>query len=175
MLNRGHVEAIGGQNAIGGGACLRFTVEVEAVELLAVEMRQPGGEAVARLGLELDLDGPVFAGPEGLDLGLAFADEAQRHRLHPPGRAAARQFAPQHRRQGEADQIIEGAAGEIGVDQLAVDLARVAEGVEHGVARHLVEHDPLDVDVLQRATVFKHLADMPGDRFAFAVGVGGEK
>ena len=85
MLDRGHVEAIGGQNAIGGGARLRFAVEVEAVELLAVEMRQPGGEAVARLGLELDLDGPVFAGAEDLDLGLALADQAQGHRLHPPG------------------------------------------------------------------------------------------
>ena len=71
--------------------------------------------AVASSGL----DGPVFVGAEGLDLGLAVAHEAQRHRLHAAGRAGARQLAPQHRRQGEADEIVEGAAGEIGVDQRA--------------------------------------------------------
>ena len=65
---------------------------------------------------------PVFAGDELLDLELAVADEPQRHRLHPAGRARARQLAPQHRREREADEIVERAAGEIGVDQRAVDL-----------------------------------------------------
>ena len=124
-------------------------IEVEAVELLAVEMRQPRREAFAGFGLELDLDRPVFAGLERLDLGFALADQAQRDRLHAAGRAAARQFAPQHRRQREPDQIIERATRQIGLDQLGVDLARVAEGVEHRVARHRVEHDALDIDILQ--------------------------
>jgi hypothetical protein len=65
-------------------------------------------------------------GTNFLDLELAVADDAQRHRLHPARRARARQLAPQHRRQGEADQIIEGAARPIGVDQRLVDLARMA-------------------------------------------------
>ena len=68
---------------------------------------------------------PVFARDELLDLELAVADEPQRHRLHAAGRARARQLAPQHRREREADEIVERAAGEIGVDQRAVDLARV--------------------------------------------------
>src|SRR5213078_3916068 len=102
----------GGEDRRGGGAGLRLAIEVEAVELLAVEMRQPRGEALARLGLELDLDRPIFARAEGFDLGFALADEAQRDRLDAAGRAAAWQFAPQHRRQREPDEIIERAAGE---------------------------------------------------------------
>ena len=83
-------------------------------------MGQPRGEALRRPAVvKLGLDRPVFARPEGLDLGFALADQAQRHRLHAAGRAAARQLAPQHRREGEADQIVERAAGQIGVDQLA--------------------------------------------------------
>ena len=51
----------------------------------------------------------------------------------------------------------------------------MTERVEDGVAGHLVEHDALDVDVLERSAILQHLADMPGDRLAFTVGVGGEE
>jgi len=138
-------------------------------------MRQPRGEAVARLGLQIDLDAPVFARAKRLDLGFALADQAQRDRLHAAGRAAARQFAPQHRRQRKSDEIIQRAPGQIRIHQLAVDLARMTECLEDGVAGHLVEHDPLDVDVLQNAARVQHLAHMPGDRLALAIRVGGEE
>src|SRR5256885_12698889 len=39
-------------------------------------------------------------------------------------RAAARQLAPQHRRQREAHEIVERPAREIGIDQLLVDVDR---------------------------------------------------
>src|SRR5207237_6102778 len=104
-------------------ACLGLVAQRELVELLAVELGEAGGELLAALRTENDLDRPVFARLEGLDLGFALADQPQRHRLDATGRLAARQLAPQHRRQGEADKIIEGTAGEIGLDQLAIDLA----------------------------------------------------
>jgi D-lyxose ketol-isomerase len=63
---------------------------------------------------------------EQLDLALAVDDQAQRHRLHAARRLGAGQLAPQHRRQGEADQIIERAAGAVGVDQILVELARAS-------------------------------------------------
>ena len=44
MLDRGDREAGGLEDRIGGVARLRLAVEVEAVELLAVEMRQPRRE-----------------------------------------------------------------------------------------------------------------------------------
>src|SRR5262249_48874218 len=156
---------------VDGGARRALVAEIELVELLAVEMGEARLEGLARGGAELRLDGPVFPRLEGLDLGLALADETQRHRLDAAGRAAARQLAPEHGRQGEADQVVEGAAGEIGLDQLAVQLARTAEGVEDGVLRHLVEDDALDVDAFQGPAALQLLAHMPGDRLALAVGV----
>src|SRR6185312_1727697 len=101
------------RDRIGGVARRLFVREIVTLELLAVEMRQACGEPVARGVRELDLDGPVFARVECLDLGFALADEAQRNGLDAAGGAAARQLAPQHRRQGESDEIIERAAREI--------------------------------------------------------------
>ena len=53
------------------------------------------------------------------------------HRLHAARRARARQFAPQHRRQREAHQIVERAARQIGIDQRPIDLPRVLHRLEH--------------------------------------------
>src|SRR6185437_8392238 len=111
---------------------------------------------------------------EDLDLGLALADQAQRHRLHPAGRAAAGQLAPQHGREGEADEIVERAAGEVGVDQRLVEIARMSDGVEYRLLGDGVEGDPLYVDALQRLLVGEHVPDMPGNGLALAIRVGGE-
>ena len=80
---------------------------------------------------------------EFLDLEFAVADEPQGDGLHPPGRARAGQLAPQHRREVEADEIVERAAGEIGVDERVVDLARVAHGLEDRGFGDRVEDDAL--------------------------------
>src|ERR1700710_1381351 len=48
------------------------------------------------------------------------------HGLHPASAAAARQLAPEHRREGEAHEVIEGAAGEIGLYEWLIQLARLA-------------------------------------------------
>ena len=158
----------------GGGARGRFVGEVELVEPLAVEMGEAGGEALARRRDERDLDRPIFARLEGLDLGLALAHEAQRDGLHAAGRAAARQLPPQDRREREAHEVVERAAREIGLDQLAVEFARMTEGVEHGLLRHLVEDDALHVDAFEGLALPQHLLDVPGDGLALAVGVGRE-
>ena len=57
---------------------------------LAVQMGQPGGKGRAAGRGEQRLDGPVFARPEGLDLGFALADQAQRDGLHPAGASGCR-------------------------------------------------------------------------------------
>ena len=151
-----------------------FTAEAELGELLAAEMGEPRRQHLALGGGELAVDGPVFARLEGFDLGLALADHPQRHRLHPSRRTAARQLAPQHRRQGVAHQVIERPAGEVGFDQRFVEVARVGHGLEHGVAGDLVEHHPLDLDAAQRPALFEKLHHVPRDRLALAVRVGGE-
>ena len=60
------------------------------------------------------------------------------------------QLAPQDGREPEAHQIVQGAAGLVGVDQVLVELAAVAHGLQHGGLGDLVEHHPLDVDAFQR-------------------------
>ena len=110
----------------------------------AVDGVEAGGELLALAGRHHGVDGPVLVGPEGLDLGLAVADEAQRDGLHAAGRAGARQLAPQHRRQREADEIVERPAGQIGRDQRAVDLAGLAQRGEDRLLGDGVEGDALD-------------------------------
>ena len=101
-------------------------------------------------------------------------DQPQRDRLHAPGRARARQLAPEHRREREADQIVERAARQIGVDQRAVDLARVLHRLGDRLLGDRVEHDALDLLALERVLFLQHLQHVPGDRLALAVRVGGE-
>jgi len=95
--------------------------------------------------------------------------------LHAPRRAGTRQLAPEHGGEVEADEIVEGAAGEVGVDQFGIDLARVFHRGGHGVPGNRVEHDALDRDVLsERPALLQRLDNVPGDGFAFAVRVGRE-
>ena len=120
------------------------------------------------------IERPIFLRLEFLDLEFAVADEAERDGLHAAGGAGAGQLPPQHRGEGEADEIVERPAGEIGVDQRTIDLARMAHGLEHGVLGHGVEYHPLDRDLAQGLLTVEHLINMPGDGLALAIGVGGE-
>ena len=64
--------------------CIGFAAKRQLVELLAVQLGQARGEVALR-HCHIGVDRPVFLGAESLDLQLAFTDQAQRHRLHPPG------------------------------------------------------------------------------------------
>ncbi len=133
-------------------------------------MRREGSVRGAQVGI----DGPIFLRLELLDFRLALADQPQRHRLHAARGSRARQFAPQHRREVEADEIIERAAGEIGIDQLFVDGARMGDGVEHGRAGDGIEYHPLHMGMSECVFLLQDLQHMPGNGLALAVGVGGE-
>ena len=151
---------------------LGAAADVEPLNLLAVGADQPGLEGVTTRGGQRRNQRPVFPRYKFLDLELAVADQPQRHRLHPPGGTRARQFAPQHRREREADQIIQRATGHIGIDQRAIDLARRFHGLRHRLLGDGVEHHPLDLMVLDRALFLEHFKHVPGDRLALAIGVG---
>ena len=163
---------VAGLHRGAGGLRLVAVVEVELVELLAVQVRQLGSERRVGRREEVRLDAPVFARLEHLDLGFPLANQAERDRLHAAGAAAAGQLAPQDGRQGEADEIVERTAGEIGLDQRLVEFARMVNGVGDRRLGDLVEGDALDVDALQRVLFFQHGADVPRDRLALAVRVG---
>ena len=129
-------------------------------------------ETAALFGFRLH--GPVSARHEGLDPGLALADQAQRHRLHPARRAAARQLAPQHRRQAVADQVVEGAPRLPGLDQVHVDGAGVVERRPDRLFGHLVEGCALDPPAADCVPLLQPVQNLPGDRLALPVRVGGE-
>ena len=166
------IAAVDGLNGHFG---LRLIFEVVFVELLARQIGQPRLVFLPAGRGEDGFDRPVFAGPKRLDLHLAFGEDAQAHRLHAARGFRARQLAPQHRRQVEADEIIKRAAGQIRLDQRHVDLARVLHRLGHSRLGDCVEGDALDVGVfLDRFALGQRLLEVPADRLTFAVGVGGE-
>ena len=151
-----------------------LVLDVELVELLASNGVEGRLELLALRRHEGAVDGPVFLRAEGLDLELAVADQAQRHRLHPARGARARQLAPQDGREGEADEIVEGAAGEIGIDQGHVHVAGVLHGLQHRGFGDGVEDDALHRLALEGPLFPQNFHDMPGNGLPLAVGVGGE-
>ncbi len=158
----------------GEGFRLGARADVEALDLLPVGADQARFEDFVARGRQLGDDRPIFLGDEFLDFELAVADKTQRDRLHAAGGAGARQLAPEHRREREADEIIERTAGEVGIDQRAIDLARMLHRLGHRLLGDGVEDDALDLLVLERLLFLQHLEHVPGDRFAFAIRVGGE-
>ena len=139
-----------------------------------VQTHERRGEGNAVLRRRLGLHGPVLPRHEGLDPGLALADQAQRHRLHPARRAAARQLAPQHRRQAVAHQVVERPARLPRLDQVHVDPARIVERRPDRLFGHLVEGCALDPPVADRVPFGEPVQHLPGDRLALPVRVRGE-
>ena len=115
---------------------------------------------------------PIFLALELLDLEFAVTDEPQGHRLHAAGRFCAGQLAPQHGRQIEADQIIQRAAGQIGLDQRIVNLARMFHRFEDRILGDGVEDHALDRLVLEHLLVAENLQHMPRNGLALAIRIG---
>ena len=139
--------------------------------LLAVDAGQLRREA--RLGLgaaQLGGEGPVLLRHEALDLALAVDHQPNGHALHPPGRQAAPDLAADQRAELVAHQPIDDAPRLLGVHQVEVDAARVGEGLIDRALGDLAERHPLQAVRRQLGV----LGDMPGDRFALAIEVGGK-
>ena len=154
------------------GFCARANVELR--DFLAVGANEARGERLAGFGFQMRDQRPIFTRHEFFDFKFAVADQSQRHGLHASRGARARQFAPQHRRQIEADEIIERATGEIGVDQRLIDLARMRHRLLDRVLGDGVKDDAFDLLVLEDALLVENVEQMPGDGFAFAIRIGGE-
>ena len=154
----------------GGGRSL--IPEAEFGELLAVELRQPRGQLLRLAVVQRGDHVPVFDRHEGFDLGFTFRNQPQRDGLHPAGGAGARQLAPQDGGEVEADQIVQRTPGHVGVDQILIDHAGVLEGIFDGRLGDLVEDHALDVLALELSALLQLIHDVPGDCFAFTVGVG---
>ena len=101
-------------------------------------------------------------------------DHAQGGALHAAGRKSALHLAPKHRREVEADQVVQRTARLLGVDHVMRKLARLGHGGLDRLGRDLGEHHAVQVLALGQATLLQDLADVPGDRLAFAIQVGRE-
>src|SRR5262249_15220084 len=99
----------------------------------------------------------------------AIDDEPHRHGLDAPRRQTALDFFPEEWRQAVTDQAIEDASRLLGVDLLEVDLTRPLEGRLHRTLGDLVERHAVDVLLVDRQL----LGEMPADRLAFPIRVGG--
>ncbi len=148
--------------------------DVEPLQLLAIGADQACLERLVARRRQGRDQRPVFLADEFFDFEFAIANEPQRHRLHPAGRTRTRKLAPQHRRQREADEIIERAPRQIGIDQSLVDTARVVHRLGHRLLGDGVEDDALDRLAGQCLLLLEYFQHMPGNRLAFAIRVGGE-
>ena len=162
----------GGFERLLEGLGFRARTDVEPLQLLAVGANEPRLESLLARRRQRGDERPIFLADEFLDFELAVADEPQRHRLHPARRAGAGQFAPQHGRQSETDQVIERPARQIGVDQGLIDGARMRHRLGHRLLGDGVEHHPFDRLRFERLLFLEKLQDVPGNRLALAIGVG---
>ncbi len=155
----------------GGG----FIGDIELIELVAAKDGQPRFKAFAARSGQDGFDGPVFLGLENLDLHLALDDDAQAYRLHATCGTGTGQFAPKNGREIETHQIVQGAAGKIGFDQILIDLPRVLHRLGDGGFGDGVEDHAADRRVgFDGFAVPQGFLKMPADCLAFAVGVGCE-
>ncbi len=115
------------------GTGLFAVLDIELSKLLAIKRGEAGSETVIARCLEKGCDIPVFLADKAFDFRFAVADQTQRYRLHATGRAGAGKLAPEHRRKGEADQIIECTAGEIGVHQRLINIAWMGNCIQNGL------------------------------------------
>ena len=146
--------------------------DIETLEFLSVGADEAGFERLVAWRRQRCNQRPIFPADEFLDFEFAVANQPQRHRLDATGRAGAGKLAPQHRRKRETDEIVERPPREIGIDQGLVDAARMVHRFRHRLLGDGVEHDAFDRLPVQGLLLLEHLKHVPGNRFAFAVGVG---
>ncbi len=144
--------------------------EAEALQLHALERHEPRVE-FRPVVLHPCQHAPVFLRAERLDLALPLDDQAQRDRLHAPRALGPGELPPQHRREGEAEQVVERAPRQIGVDQGLIELAGLGHRLGHGLLGDRVEGDAGDL-LGQRLPLRQQIAHVPADRLALAIRVG---
>ena len=104
------------------------------------------------------------------DLLLAVHDEAQRDGLDASCGELRLDLAPEYRRELEADEAVEHAAGLLRIHEIHVYGAGILDGVLDGVLGDLVEDDALGAGGVEA----EGLAKVPGDGLPFTVLIGRE-
>ena len=160
------------------GLALQLTGEVvevgaagDADVVEAVELGREHPRVVAAAGVEGGVEVPVGGDAELHPLALAVDDQAGRDGLDAAGGQAGHDLLPQHRGDLVAVEAVEDAARLLGLDEVVVDLAGVLDRGEDRGLGDLVEDHPVDRQALRRLELVE---EVPGDRLALAVLIGGE-
>ena len=138
-------------------------------DALGAEARERGRE-LTPFAREPGFEIPVRRRPECQARFLAIDNQPHRHALHAAGAQSRAHFLPQHRRHGVAVQAIEDAAAFLRAHQVLVHVVRILDGLLDRVFGDFVKDDALD-----RNLRLEDLLQMPADRLALAIGVGGEE
>ena len=140
---------------------LRARSDVEALDLLAISPDEACLERIAARSRKRSDERPELPGNEFLDLELAIAHKPERDRLDASSRPGSGELAPENRRQGKPDEVVERPARQIGIDQGMVDVARVRHRLSHRLFGDGVENHALDLLVFERLLLLQHLEDVP--------------
>ncbi len=156
---------------IGG---FRAGADIEAGDLLAVGADETRFESfVARRG-QRRRDRPVFLRNKLLDSSSRSQTSRSATDCTRPAEREPGSFRHSTGERVKPTRLIEGAACEISVHKRRVDLARMRHRFRDGLFGDGVEYDALDFLAVGRAFFLEDFEDMPRDRFALAIGVGGE-
>ena len=152
------------------GAMLLGRLAVVDLELVALVLDDLRRERLAGMVREGGLERPVLDRDECRDLTLAVDDETERDGLHPAGGQAVADLLPEQRGHRVAHEPVDDAARLLRVHQILVDLAGMLEGLVDRRGGDLVEGHAAELGLRD----LDDIREMPGDRLAFAVEVGGE-
>ena len=158
------------QADIGVGERARARVEVLARGEPHVADARERGRELASLTRQPGLEVPVAARPERPARLFAFHQQPHRHALHAAGAQPGGHLLPQHRRQRVAVEPVEDAAALLRLDQVLVEVVRARHGLFDRLLGDFVEDDPS-----HRDPGLQDLPQVPADRLAFAVRVGGQQ
>ncbi len=155
-------------------ACRRGRQLAARVEVLAGGDAEPvdrderrgelGGVCGRRGRRERALQVPVARRGERHPLPFALDDDAGGDALHAASRQLRHDLLPQDRRHLVAVQPVQQAPGLLGVDEAAVELARLVDGPPDRLGGDLVEHH-----AAHRHRGVERLEEVPGDGLSFAV------
>ena len=144
---------------------------IEGVHHLPARVLQKSCSEDRRWLARGSLDGPVLLAAERLDCFLAFHQQAQRRTLDPAGRQFRADLAPQQWRQLEADQMVHCPSRTVGIDEIHRHLTGLLNGLPHLPFGDFVEHDPIDLAILEQAPLTENFLEVPGDSLSLPVRV----
>ena len=166
LFHRNHPEK---PAVYGRGYLIGFLFAVQ-LGFFAVYAEETGRKDLSFVAFQKSGDGPVFLGDKFVDFFFPFHNDSGGNRLNPSCRNSAADRFPKVRRELISDDTVQNPAGDLGIDQIHIDLAGSFDGGFYRTFGHLVEGDPFGLLGIQ----LQSGTQVPGNGFAFPVRVGSQ-